>query len=162
MRSSEGISTPRSFQGPTSRRPMPLPNPPPKGDVECKPYQLKPKREKKEPPLERRELPDPTSRREAVKKLKRLKKKLDELNKKIRHLRKKNDGMMHKKNALRKVIESTKLGDEPPRQEPKFIFEEREQAFGGAYRSYKVNSKPKMDPDTFFGRIREGLIETIK
>ena len=37
-----------------------------------------------------------------------------------------------------------------------------EQAFGGAYRSYRVNGKPKMDVDTFFNRIRKELIELIK
>ena len=51
MRSLEGISTqPRSCRGPTLQRPAPRPTPPPKQDVvEFKPYQLKPKREKKEP-----------------------------------------------------------------------------------------------------------------
>ena len=39
---------------------------------------------------------------------------------------------------------------------------ELEQAFGGAYRSYRVNGIPKMDVDTFFNRIRKGLIELIK
>ena len=34
--------------------------------------------------------------------------------------------------------------------------------FRGAYRSYRVNRRPKMDVDTFFSRIREGLIELIK
>ena len=34
--------------------------------------------------------------------------------------------------------------------------------FGGAYRSYRINGRPKMDVDTFFSRIREGLIELIK
>ena len=46
--------------------------------------------------------------------------------------------------------------------EPKFIFTEREQAFGHAYRSYEVEGVPKMDPETFFRRIRLGLIEAIK
>ena len=32
---------------------------------------------------------------------------------------------------------------------------EREQAFSGAYRSYRVNGRPKMDVDTFFSRIRK-------
>ena len=36
------------------------------------------------------------------------------------------------------------------------------QAFGGSYRSYRVNGRPKMDVDTFFNRIRKGLIELIK
>ena len=39
---------------------------------------------------------------------------------------------------------------------------ELEQAFGGAYRSYRVNGKPKMDVDTFFNRIKKELIELIK
>ena len=39
---------------------------------------------------------------------------------------------------------------------------ELEQAFGGAYRSYRINGRPKMDVDTFFNRISKGLIELIK
>ena len=39
---------------------------------------------------------------------------------------------------------------------------ELEQAFGGVYRSYRINGKPKMDVDTFFNRIRKGLIELIR
>ena len=39
---------------------------------------------------------------------------------------------------------------------------ELEQAFNGAYRSYRVNGRPKIDVDTFFKRIRKGLIELIK
>ena len=39
---------------------------------------------------------------------------------------------------------------------------ELEQAFGGAYRSYRINGKPKLDADTFFNRIRKKLIELIK
>ena len=39
---------------------------------------------------------------------------------------------------------------------------ELEQTFGGAYRFYRVNGKPKMDVDTFFNRIRKELIELIK
>ena len=39
---------------------------------------------------------------------------------------------------------------------------EFEQAFGGSYRSYRVNGRPKIDADTFFNRIRKGLIELIK
>ena len=35
---------------------------------------------------------------------------------------------------------------------------ELEQAFNGAYRSYRVNGRPKMDVDTFFNRIKKGLI----
>ena len=39
---------------------------------------------------------------------------------------------------------------------------ELEQAFGGSYRSYRVNGRPKLNVDTFFNRIRKGLIELIK
>ena len=39
---------------------------------------------------------------------------------------------------------------------------ELEQAFRGSYRSYKVNGTPKTDVNTFFNRIRKGLIEQIK
>ena len=34
-----------------------------------------------------------------------------------------------------------------------------EQAFGGAYRSYRINGRPKIDVYTFFNRIGKGLIE---
>ena len=47
-------------------------------------------------------------------------------------------------------------------KEPEWNFKEREQAFGGAYRSYRVEGVPKMDPEMFFRRIRRGLIEAIK
>ena len=54
-------------------------------------------------------------------------------------------------------------GDETRIKEPKpFKPIELEQAFRGAYRSYKVNGKPKMDVDTFFNRIRKELIKLIK
>ena len=39
---------------------------------------------------------------------------------------------------------------------------ELEQAFGGAYRSYRVNGRLKIDVDMFFDRIRKELIESIK
>ena len=39
---------------------------------------------------------------------------------------------------------------------------ELEQAFRGAYRSYRVNGRPKIDVDTFFNRIRKELIVLIK
>ena len=106
-----------------------------------------------EPPIEQPS-PDP-------KKLKRMKKKLDELNRKIRCSRKKHDGMIHKRNSLRKAIEGLKHGTKPePVPEPEWNF--KEQAFGRAYRSCRVNGRPKMDVDTLFSRIREKLIESIK
>ena len=39
---------------------------------------------------------------------------------------------------------------------------ELEQAFNGLYRSCRVNGIPKIDVNTFFNRIRKGLIELIK
>ena len=54
-------------------------------------------------------------------------------------------------------------GNETRIKEPKpFKPIELEQAFGRAYRSYRINGKPKMDVDMFFNRIRKELIELIK
>ena len=91
-----------------------------------------------------------------------MKKRLDELNRKIRHSRKKHDGMIHKRNALRKAIADIKSLAIQPIIEPEWNFTEHERAFGGAYRSYRVNGRPRMDYSTFFGRIRGGLIDLIK
>ena len=45
-------------------------------------------------------------------------------------------------------------GNETRIKEPKpFKPIELEQAFGGAYRSYRINGRPKIDVDTFFNRI---------
>ena len=74
-----------------------------------KPYQLKPTRGKEtfiEPPMEQKESPLTNP-----KQLKRMKKKLDELKTKIRHSRKKHDGLIHKRNSLRKAIEELKWGN---------------------------------------------------
>ena len=80
-----------------------------------------------------------------------MKKKLDELNRKIRYSRKKHNGMIQKQDSLRKVIEALKCGTKPePVQEPDWNFTECEQAFRGAYKSYRVNGRQKMDVDTFF------------
>ena len=101
-----------------------------------------------------------------------MKKKLDELNRKIWHSRKKNDGMIHKKDALRKVIADIKTttsvergpsgASTRPTIEPEWNFKGRERVFGGAYRSYRVNGRPRIDYSTFFSRIRGGLIDLIK
>ena len=54
-------------------------------------------------------------------------------------------------------------GNETRIKEPKpFKPIELEQAFRGAYRSYRINGRPKIDVDTFFSRIRKELIELIK
>ena len=55
-------------------------------------------------------------------------------------------------------MRSTPESGEP---EP-FKLIELEQAFNGAYRSYRVNGRPRIDVDTFFNSIRKGLIELIK
>ena len=41
-------------------------------------------------------------------------------------------------------------------------FKPIEHEFGGSYKSYRINGRPKMDVDTFFNRIRKGLIGLIK
>ena len=137
MRRLEGIPTPPASRpgGPRERILPPKPAP------EFKPYQLKPKRGV-EPPIEKQRIDDP-------KKLKRIKRKLDELNRKIRRSRKKHDGMIHKRNALRKSIEVLKRDTKPEHvNEPKCNFKERAQAFGGAYRIYRVEGAPKINVDT--------------
>ena len=54
-------------------------------------------------------------------------------------------------------------GNETRIKEPKpFKAIELEQAFGGSYRSYRVNEKPKLDVDTFFNRIGKRLIGLIE
>ena len=49
----------------------------------------------------------------------------------------------------------------PATAEPK-PFKPIEREFRGSYRSYRINGRPKMDVDTFFNRIRKGLIGLIK
>ena len=54
-------------------------------------------------------------------------------------------------------------GNETRIKEPKpFKPIELEQAFGGVYRSYRINARPKIDVDTFFNRIGKRLIELIE
>ena len=36
-----------------------------------------------------------------------------------------------------------------------------EQAFHEAYRSYRINGRPRMDVDTFFDRIRQNLLNLM-
>ena len=70
--------------------------------------------------------------------------------------------MIYKRNALRKAIDELKKSTTSERPELTIECTEREQAFNGASRSYRVNRRPKMEVDTFFSRIREDLIELIK
>ena len=54
-------------------------------------------------------------------------------------------------------------GNETRIKEPKpFKPIELEQAFGGAYRSYRIDGRPKKDVDTFFNRIGKKPIELIE
>ena len=57
-------------------------------------------------------------------------------------------------------MEELKQGTRQPTIERGFI--ERERAFGGAYRSYRIEGRSRMDVDTFFSRIRGDLIELIR
>ena len=54
-------------------------------------------------------------------------------------------------------------GNETRIKEPKpFKPIELEEAFRGAYRSYRINGRPKINVDTFFNRIGKRLIELIE
>ena len=78
-----------------------------------------------------------------------MKKKLDKLNKKIRHFKNKNNRLIHKQNALRRVIEKLKQGTSQAPIEHRQGFVKHELAFGSAYRSYRINGSDRMDVDTF-------------
>ena len=90
-----------------------------------------------------------------------MKKKLDKLNKKIRHSKNKNNGLIHKRNSLRRAIEELKRGTRQPTIEHRQGFTECERAFGGAYWSYRIDERSRMDADTFFSLIRGELISLI-
>ena len=60
------------------------------------------------------------------------------------------------------MIEELKQGNaKQPTIEPAQVSVERERDFGRAYRSYRVNGRPRMDVDTFFSHIRGELISLI-
>ena len=129
-----------------------------------KPYQLKPKKGKEtfiEPPAEQPPVEQPPSNQ---KQIKHMKKKLGKLSKNIRHSKKKHNNLVSKRNTLKKKIEDLKGPCQPKElHESEEIFNpiELEQAFSGAYRSYRINGRPRMDVDTFFDRIRQDLIDLI-
>ena len=50
---------------------------------------------------------------------------------------------------------------EEPREPEYFNPIEREQTFSRAYRSYRINGRPRMDVDTFFEQIRQNLIHLM-
>ena len=107
--------------------------------------------------------PPPTSNQ---KQIKRMEKKLGKLNKKIRHSKKKHNNLISTRNSTKKKIEELK-GPQPkelkgPRElEESYNPIESEQAFGRAYRSYRINGRPRMDVDTFFEWIRQNLINLL-
>ena len=57
-----------------------------------------------------------------------------------------------------RVAGSTQRSTGRPKPFKPFKPIELEQAFGGAYRSYRINGRPKIDVDTFFNRIGKRLI----
>ena len=69
--------------------------------------------------------------------------------------------MIHKRNSLRKAIKELKWGNRQPTIMPAQGFVEHERAFGRAYRSYRVNGRPRMDVDTLFCHIRRDFISLI-
>ena len=75
--------------------------------------------------------------------------KIAELNKKIRRAknRRNKEHLIAKRESLRAEL------NWGPRQ--------LEGAFGGAYRRYRIDRLPGMDPDTFFNRVRRFLIDLM-
>ena len=109
--------------------------------------------------MEHPETPPPLN----TKQIKRMMKKLGKLNKKIRHANKKHNDLVSKQNSIKKKIEELKGPCEPesfnPVVEQGLQAIEHEQAFGRAYRSYRINGRPIMD--TIFYWIRQNLIDLI-
>ena len=88
-----------------------------------------------------------------------MKKKLDKLNKKTRHSKNKNNGLISKRNLLRKAIEELKPGTRQAPIEHRQGFIECERAFGRAYRSYRVDGRSRMDVDTFLAVSGENSLD---
>ena len=76
--------------------------------------------------------------------------KIAELKKKIRRVknRRNKERLIAKRNSLRSNLNWG----------PRLL----EGAFGGAYRRYRIDGIPGMDPDTFFNGIRRFLIDLLK
>ena len=83
-------STPAPRPTPVQRTTSPTPAPRPRGRVE--------------PPVE---VPSPSN--DNAKKIRRMKKQLRKLNKKIKHSKKKHNGLISKRNSIRKKIEELKV-----------------------------------------------------
>ena len=78
---------------------------------------------------------------------KRIERKISELNKKIRRAKK--NKVKETLIAKREVLQS-RLVDGKWNPEARVL----EEAFGRAYRRYRIDGRPKMDYDTFFNRIK--------
>ena len=100
--------------------------------------------------LEPRVPKDPTLKQHPLNRNKRIEAKIDELNKKIRRAknRRNKERLIAKRNSLRLDLNWG----------PRLLVE----AFGNAYRRYRIDGIPGMDPDTFFNRIRRLLIDLLK
>ena len=99
--------------------------------------------------LEPRVPKDPTLKRHPLNRNKRIEAKIDELNKKIRRVknRRNKECLIAKGNSLRLDLNWG----------PRLL----EGAFGNAYRRYRIDGIPGMDPDTFLNRIRRFLIDLL-
>ena len=86
---------------------------------------------------------------------KRIERKISELNKKIRRAKrnKVKEALIAKREDLR-----WKLADGKWHPEARVL----EGAFGRAYRRYRIDGRPRMDPDTYFNGIKSQLILTLK
>ena len=100
--------------------------------------------------LEPRVPKDPTLKQHPPNMNKHMEAKIDELNKKIRRAknRRNKECLIAKRNSLRL---NSNWG-------PRLL----EGAFGSAYRIYRIDGIPGMDPDTFLNRIRRFLIDLLK
>ena len=86
---------------------------------------------------------------------KRIEHKIAELNKKIRRAKrnKVKEALIVKREALQSRLADGKWNPEAGVLEG---------AFGRAYRRYRIDGRPRMDPDTYFNRIKSQLIVTLK
>ena len=100
--------------------------------------------------LEPRVPKDLTVKQHPLNRNKRIEAKIDELNKKIRRVknRRNKERLIAKRNSLRLDLNWG----------PRLL----EGAFGNAYRRYRIDGIPRMDPDTFLNRIRRFLIDLLK
>ena len=100
--------------------------------------------------LEPRVPEDPTLKRHPPNRNKRIEAKIDELNRKIRRVknRRNKERVIAKRNSLRLDLNWG----------PRLL----EGAFSDAYRRYRIDGIPSMDPDTFLNRIRKFLIDLLK